>query len=94
MRIDRDEARRIARLAKLSFSDGELDVMASEMSVILDYVDQLAAIDAGEPDGPARPVATPLRDDVARSSGFEPAAARSAPEWENGFFVVPQVIGD
>ena len=41
MNIDREEARRVAGLAHLEFDDAGLDRMASEMTRILTYIDQL-----------------------------------------------------
>ncbi|HEY3054861.1 MAG TPA: Asp-tRNA(Asn)/Glu-tRNA(Gln) amidotransferase subunit GatC [Thermoanaerobaculia bacterium] len=90
MKIDRDEARRIADLAHLEFDDAGLDRMAEEMTTILGYIETLAAVDtekAGEDAG-----TTPLRDDVLAPSVDREKVARNAPAWENGFFVVPAVI--
>jgi len=93
MKIDRDEARRIAALAHLEFDDAGLDRMAEEMTTILGYVDQLdTCSDALERVGGMNAAATPLREDVVRASVDRDAVARNAPEWENGFFVVPPVI--
>jgi Asp-tRNA(Asn)/Glu-tRNA(Gln) amidotransferase C subunit len=44
MKIDRDEAKRIAGLAHLEFDDAGLDRMAGEMTKILSYIDQLRDI--------------------------------------------------
>lgn len=92
MKIDRDEARRVAELAHLEFDDAGLDRMASEMTKILTYIDQLREADT---DGFAmRDVTvTPLRDDEPRPSIDREAVARNAPAWRDGLFVVPKVIG-
>jgi aspartyl-tRNA(Asn)/glutamyl-tRNA(Gln) amidotransferase subunit C len=45
MKIDREEARRIADLAHLEFDDAGLDRMAAEMSKILGYMDQLKEVE-------------------------------------------------
>jgi aspartyl/glutamyl-tRNA(Asn/Gln) amidotransferase C subunit len=71
--------------------------MASEMTEILTYIDQLrgavAASAAGAPEAGAAPPATPLRDDEPRASIDRDSVARNAPAWRDGFFVVPKVIG-
>jgi len=93
MRITHDEARKIADLAHLAFDDAALDRMASEMTKILTYIDQLAEVEIDETDGgraSARP--TPLRDDTVGSQPANPE--RNAPEWDSGHFVVPKVIGE
>ena len=98
MKIDREEARRIAGLAHLEFDDASLERMAAEMTRILEYVETLPAVEmedkrsrlSGQAGLPV--VHTPLREDVVRPSIDRDAVARNAPEWENGFFVVPPII--
>jgi aspartyl-tRNA(Asn)/glutamyl-tRNA(Gln) amidotransferase subunit C len=92
VKITRDEAKKIADLAHLAFDDGALDRMASEMTKILTYIDQLAEVDVAA--GSSRPASepTPLRDDVAGSQPADPE--RNAPAWDSGHFVVPKVIGE
>ena len=95
MNIDREEARRVAGLAHLEFDDAGLDRMASEMTKILTYIDQLReAAAAPAADGAAPEAdATPLRDDEPRPSLDRDSVARNAPAWRDGLFVVPKVIG-
>ena len=90
MKIEREEARRIAALAHLEFDDAALDRMAAEMTKILGYIEMLSSVDAGE--AAEEGGATPLRDDVVRPSVGRDDVAANAPEWEEGFFVVPPVI--
>ena len=94
MKIDREEARRIAGLAHLEFDEAGLERMAAEMTRILEYVETLPATGPGGPEARGlRPEATqPLREDVVRPSIDRDAVARNAPEWENGFFIVPPII--
>ena len=92
MKIDRDEARRIAELAHLEFDDAGLDRMASEMTKILTYIDQLREVDVqGFEERDA--TVTPMRDDEPRPSIDRELAARNAPAWRDGLFEVPKVIG-
>jgi aspartyl-tRNA(Asn)/glutamyl-tRNA(Gln) amidotransferase subunit C len=92
MKIDRDEARRVATLAHLEFDDAGLDRMATEMTKILTYIDQLREIDVeGFEERDA--AVTPMRADEPRPSVDRDAVAANAPEWRDGFFVVPKVIG-
>lgn len=94
MKIDRDEARRIADLAHLEFDDDALDRMAGEMTKILGYIDQLRDVDtAGFDESTANDV-TPMRADEPRPSLDRDAVAANAPKWKDGFFVVPKVIGE
>jgi aspartyl-tRNA(Asn)/glutamyl-tRNA(Gln) amidotransferase subunit C len=92
MKIDRDEARRIADLAHLEFDEAGLERMAGEMTAILSYIDQLREVDvAGFEERDA--AITPFREDEPHVSLDRELAARNAPEWRDGFFVVPKVIG-
>ena len=93
MKIDQDEARRIATLARLEFDDAGLDRMAAEMTAILEYVDQLREIDVTAIDAAPDVKPTPLREDVPHVSLERTEVARNAPRWQDGFFVVPPVIG-
>lgn len=91
MIVTREEARRIASLARLEMDDATLDRMAGEMTRILDYIDQLREVDtsaAGEIDAPS---ATWRSDTPGRTAAVE-AIATNAPAWRDGLFVVPKVI--
>ena len=92
MKIDREEARRVADLAHLEFDDAGLDRMASEMTKILSYIDQLREVDASGFEEHDVTV-TPLREDEPRPSIPREDVARNAPAWRDGLFVVPKVIG-
>ena len=92
MKIDRDEARRVAELAHLEFDEPGLDRMAGEMTKILTYIDQLREVDVEgyEEHGAA---ANAMRADEPRPSTDREQVAANAPAWRDGFFVVPKVIG-
>jgi aspartyl-tRNA(Asn)/glutamyl-tRNA(Gln) amidotransferase subunit C len=92
MNIDRDEARRVAALAQLELDDAGLDRMASEMTKILTYIDQLREADVDGFDEHDVTV-TPFREDETRPSLERTRVAENAPAWRDGFFVVPKVIG-
>ena len=91
MKIDREEARRIAALAHLEFDATALDRMAAEMTKILGYIEMLRSVDT-EGAHAERISSTPFREDLARPSVDREKIAANAPEWEDGFFVVPPVI--
>ena len=92
MKIDRTEARRIATLAHLEFDDAGLDRMAAEMTAILEYIDQLKEVEVSAATIASQD-ATPLRDDEVRPSIDRALAEKNAPQWRDGHFVVPKVIG-
>lgn len=92
MKIDRDEARRIAALAHLEFDDAGLERMAAEMTRILEYIESLPAEDPRSSVPRSSVEDAPLREDVIRPSIDRHAVAKNAPDFEDGFFVVPVVI--
>jgi aspartyl-tRNA(Asn)/glutamyl-tRNA(Gln) amidotransferase subunit C len=94
MKIDREEARRVAALAHLEFTEEQLDAMAAEMTEILGYIDQLKEVAIAAGGSGSSLAATPLRDDVPQPSLEREKVAANAPVWSDGFFVVPKVIGD
>jgi len=93
MKIDREEARRIAGLAHLELDDAALVRMADEMTKILTYIDQLREVDVEGFEEHAESAGTPFREDEPRPSLDRALAERNAPSWNDGFFVVPKVIG-
>ena len=95
MKIDRDEAKRIADLAHLEFDDAGLARMAGEMTKILSYIDQLREVDITGFEAVAAAEATPMRDDLPRPPVDRAAVAVNAPAFsDDGHFIVPKVIGD
>ena len=93
-RITRDEVERVAGLARLSLSDAEAGRVAEELGRVLDYVEQLGALDTAQivPTSHAIPMATPMREDRAEPAMDPALVVRNAPEAEGSAFVVPKVI--
>ena len=92
MSIGRDEVLHVARLAELAVREGDLDRLVDQLNRIVDYVAQLdqvpgeAASDLFLP-GPER---APLREDVPGSVPLARPPAALAPEFADGFFLVPR----
>jgi aspartyl-tRNA(Asn)/glutamyl-tRNA(Gln) amidotransferase subunit C len=95
VKISADEARRIARLAHLEFSEAEHEELARQLSDILEYVERIGAIDtaAVSPTSHVQESGEAFREDVERPSLPEPEALSNAPESDGGHFKVPRVIG-
>ena len=96
MKIGPEQVRKIADLARLELADDELEQMSSQLSAILDYVEQLSALDTSnvEPLAQVVPSETPFRADEVTSDFPEGLVTKNAPEAEQGMFRVPQVIED
>ncbi|MEM8559975.1 MAG: Asp-tRNA(Asn)/Glu-tRNA(Gln) amidotransferase subunit GatC [Bacteroidota bacterium] len=98
-RIDRAEVQRLARLARLQFTEEEEARMADDLSQILAYVEQLQAIDTeGVPPmahGFAESdeaLAARLRPDVIAPRITRDEALANAPDTDGTFVRVPKVI--
>ena len=107
--IDREQVRHVARLARLELSGEEVDRLSDELGRVLSRFRELeeaevegtghgtgeesagesADVEAGGDGSGLRPD-EPDADPLARGPG------ELAPEWEDGFFLVPrlQALGD
>jgi aspartyl-tRNA(Asn)/glutamyl-tRNA(Gln) amidotransferase subunit C len=88
------EVERIATLARLSLSDDEKALYARQLTRILDYARQIAALDTSGVSPTARvdEGAAAERPDEPRPSLPREAALQNAPESLAGLFVVPPAI--
>jgi aspartyl-tRNA(Asn)/glutamyl-tRNA(Gln) amidotransferase subunit C len=93
MSIDRNEVLRVANLVELGVSDEEVERLVQDIGNIVDYVSQLAELPAGD-EGPSflpGPAQVELRDDVVAPIPLARSPAEMAPEFIDGFFVVPRL---
>lgn len=95
MRITREITDHVAGLARLSFSDEELEGFIAQLNEILQYVEQLNKLDTGNvpPTSHMFFEKTPMREDKARTvSAPVKELLENAPRRHDNFFVVPRVI--
>lgn len=94
MRIDKSEVDKVAKLARLEITEGEKEVFAEQLSSILDYVEQLKALDTTglEPTATVVGQTNVFREDQVRPSLSADQVLANAPEQEDGFFSVPKII--
>lgn len=98
MSLDKATVARIATLARIKVAAPDLDKMVGELQHILDWVEQLNAVDTNgvEPMTSAVAVTLPMRDDVVTDGGYADKIIANAAEpvsvGEGGFFTVPKVI--
>lgn len=91
--IDVEEVKRIASLAKLELDAEGLEKMSGELSRILDYIDKLRELEGAEPGDHEIASMEPREDRLVDSLLDADGIAANAPDFRNGFFVVPPVIG-
>jgi aspartyl-tRNA(Asn)/glutamyl-tRNA(Gln) amidotransferase subunit C len=94
MALDRTTVARIAALARIRLSEAELEPLASELSQILNWVEQLNEIDTGTVAPMASVAASglPMREDRVTDGNCREAVLGNAPRSTRGFFAVPKVI--
>ena len=96
MKISKEEVEHIATLARLNVGEGEKEVFSEQLSQILTFVNQLREVDTeGIPQTATTSTqANVLREDVTSPCLSVEKATSNAPQTDEGFFVVPKIIGD
>jgi aspartyl-tRNA(Asn)/glutamyl-tRNA(Gln) amidotransferase subunit C len=94
VKISKDEVQHIASLARLDLTEDEIEQLQSDLSRILEYVDQLSALDTSAVPPTAHVVVQEdvLRDDVPRPSLPTEDVLANAPHAEEGYFRVHAVL--
>ncbi len=98
MSLTSTDIARIAKLARLELQPAQGERMLGQLNSFFDIVEQMRAVDTSGVEPLAHPVATlgeialRLRQDVASEPNQREANQRSAPEVQNGLFLVPKVI--
>jgi aspartyl-tRNA(Asn)/glutamyl-tRNA(Gln) amidotransferase subunit C len=89
--IERDQVLHVARLARLSLSEEEVETMVGELSGILEHVDRIGNLDLEgvEPTSHVVKLENVLRSDEPRPSLPRDVALASAPEPQDGAFRAP-----
>ncbi len=94
MSLSLADVKKVATLARLELSPGDLADMADQLNRILVYVDQLSEVDTEglEPLAHPLPLNNVFRDDVPTPSLPVAAALQNAPNRLADFFGVPAVF--
>jgi aspartyl-tRNA(Asn)/glutamyl-tRNA(Gln) amidotransferase subunit C len=95
MILSRQEVERVALLARLRFSEPELDVLTQQLGQVVNYVEQLSEPNTEnvEPMAHAVALASVFRDDEPRPSLPREQALANAPRADGECFLVPPVLG-
>ena len=94
MKIDETTVRRIARLARVKVTDAEAKGLESELTQILQWVEQLGEVETNnvEPMTRVVPIGLKQRDDVVNDGEIAADVTKNAPMTEDHFYVVPKVV--
>jgi aspartyl-tRNA(Asn)/glutamyl-tRNA(Gln) amidotransferase subunit C len=93
MSIRKEDVLHVAKLAELDVNEADLETLAEQLGRIVDFVAQLNEVPAGEQAPPflAGPTAVTLRADEVLPAALQRGPADFAPEFRQGFFVVPRL---
>ena len=94
MSLDKNDVEKIAHLARLKIDEKDVESYATNLSNILDLVEQMGSVDTDD----VLPMAHPtdavqrLRDDVVTETNQREHFQAIAPEVADGLYLVPKVL--
>lgn len=96
MAVTKKDVEKIAELARLKFTEEELENFTPQMNEILSYMDKLNELDTKNVKPLSHPVeqTNVFREDVLKLSISTEDALKNAPSKDEHHFKVPKVIGD
>ncbi|RMH78916.1 MAG: Asp-tRNA(Asn)/Glu-tRNA(Gln) amidotransferase subunit GatC [Cyanobacteria bacterium J007] len=94
--LDREQVRKVARLACLELSEEEEIAFTSQLGDILEYFEQLSELDTEniKPTSRAIDVSNVTRPDELQVFGDREAILKSAPDRQDDFFKVPKILNE
>jgi aspartyl-tRNA(Asn)/glutamyl-tRNA(Gln) amidotransferase subunit C len=94
-KISLDQAKHVAKLARLALSDEQAQRFTGQLETILEYVAKIEEVDVSgvEPMAHVLPLKNVLRYDVVGPSLPTDEVLKNAPDADAPFFKVPKVIG-
>ena len=94
--ITRDDVAHVARLARLSLTDDELDLFTGQLAAVLDHARDVESLDVGDvpPTAHPLPLKNVLRPDVVAPSLDRAEVLAAAPAVEDDRFAVPPILGE
>jgi aspartyl-tRNA(Asn)/glutamyl-tRNA(Gln) amidotransferase subunit C len=93
--MDKDTALYIARLSRLALSDDEKEEIIKDFTKIVGFVEKIKELDISsikEDYILVNPNENVFRQDVVVKVNLQSEIEENAPQYEDGFFVVPKVI--
>ncbi|PSO56866.1 MAG: Asp-tRNA(Asn)/Glu-tRNA(Gln) amidotransferase GatCAB subunit C [Cyanobacteria bacterium QH_8_48_120] len=92
--IDREQVRKVAYLARLELNSEEEEQLTTQLSSILEYFEQLSELDTTDvpPTFRAIDVSNVTRPDELQPFPERDAMLEQAPEQEDDYFRVPQIL--
>ena len=91
-----DEVARLAALARIELTPTELERLAGELEVIVHAVARVSEVVSDDTPATSHPIplVNVFRQDVPEPQLTAEEAVATAPASEDGFFLVPQILGE
>lgn len=96
MKITTNDVKKVASLAKLKFSESELEKFTSQLEDIMNMSYQLSKVNTEgiEPTINVTDAVNVMREDVAEKGTDRSELMKNVPEHEDGFIKVPAIISE
>jgi aspartyl-tRNA(Asn)/glutamyl-tRNA(Gln) amidotransferase subunit C len=94
--LRREDVAKVAKLARLSLSEQELDMFTEQLGQILEHANDIAALQLDDVIATAHPfdLINVVREDVIEPSLPREELLAMAPDAEDGRFAVPRIMGE
>ncbi len=94
MKLKKEDIEKVAWLARLDIDDAEKERLTGDLNQIMKHFEKLQQLDTDliEPTSHSHPIVNVFREDIPGSSLDVKDAIANAPQEDNGYFVVPQVV--
>ena len=95
-KIDRQQVRKVAKLARLDLTEAEIEEFTGQLGAILAYVEKMNELDtaAVQPLAHCLPIHNVFRADEVRESLGTEQTLTNAPQRDGPFFKVPKILED
>jgi aspartyl-tRNA(Asn)/glutamyl-tRNA(Gln) amidotransferase subunit C len=94
MKVSNEDVKHVARLARLSLENDELDRYAGQLSTIISHIDKIAELDLEDvpPTSHVVGMSNVFREDEVLQSITQEEALLNGPAVEDGAFRVPPIL--
>lgn len=95
MKITKEEIIHVSKLAKLELNEDQIDKFVGQLGDILGYIKKLDQVDTNDVSITSHAVSmtNAFREDSVHESPGADIGLENAPRKEDGYFVVPKVVG-
>ncbi|MFY9783237.1 MAG: Asp-tRNA(Asn)/Glu-tRNA(Gln) amidotransferase subunit GatC [Acidimicrobiales bacterium] len=94
--LRREDVAKVAKLARLTLSDAELDMFTEQLGQVLEHAQDIEALDLNDVVATAHPfdLINVVREDELRACLSRDEVLAMAPDAEDGRFAVPRIMGE